>query len=57
MSDDHAITPVGYQPRWTSEPIADMVKRAVAGLGDLIDDYKSLGLEMNSKPSKPVSVD
>src|SRR6202171_766553 len=31
---------VGYQPQWTTEPIVDKVKRAVAGLGDLIDDYE-----------------
>ena len=34
------FVPVGYQPQWTSEPIVDKVKRAVAGLGDLIDDYE-----------------
>src|SRR5260370_2588745 len=34
------FVPVGYQPQWTNEPIVDKVKRAVAGLGDLIDDYE-----------------
>jgi xylose isomerase len=34
------FVPVGYQPQWTSEPMVDKVKRAVAGLGDLIDDYE-----------------
>ena len=34
------FVPVGYQPQWTSEPIVDKVKRAVSGLGDLIDDYE-----------------
>ena len=34
------FVPVGYQPQWTTEPIVDKVKRAVAGLGDLIDDYE-----------------
>jgi xylose isomerase len=34
------FVPVGYQPQWTSENIVDKVKRAVAGLGDLIDDYE-----------------
>jgi xylose isomerase len=34
------FVPVGYQPQWSSEPIVDKVKRAVAGLGDLIDDYE-----------------
>jgi len=34
------FVPVGYQPQWTSEPIVDKVKRAVEGLGDLIDDYE-----------------
>ncbi len=34
------FVPVGYQPQWTSEPIVDKVKRAVTGLGDLIDDYE-----------------
>jgi xylose isomerase len=34
------FVPVGYQPQWTSENVVDKVKRAVAGLGDLIDDYE-----------------
>jgi xylose isomerase len=34
------FVPVGYQPQWTNENIVDKVKRAVAGLGDLIDDYE-----------------
>src|SRR5258708_35440259 len=34
------FVPVGYQPQWTNEPIVDKVKRAVAGLGALIDDYE-----------------
>ena len=34
------FVPVGYQPQWTTEPTVDKVKRAVAGLGDLIDDYE-----------------
>jgi xylose isomerase len=34
------FVPVGYQPQWTSENTVDKVKRAVAGLGDLIDDYE-----------------
>jgi xylose isomerase len=34
------FVPVGYQPQWTSENMVDKVSRAVAGLGDLIDDYE-----------------
>ncbi len=34
------FVPVGYQPQWTSENVVDKVGRAVAGLGDLIDDYE-----------------
>jgi xylose isomerase len=34
------FVPVGYQPQWTSENTVDKVSRAVAGLGDLIDDYE-----------------
>jgi xylose isomerase len=34
------FVPVGYQPQWTSENTVDKVKRAVAGLGELIDDYE-----------------
>jgi xylose isomerase len=33
------FVPGGYQPE-RSEPVADKVARAVAGLGDLIDDYE-----------------
>jgi xylose isomerase len=33
------FVPAGYQPE-RSEPVADKVHRAVAGLGDLIDDYE-----------------
>ncbi len=34
------FVPIGYQPQWTNENIVEKVKRAVAGLGDLIDDYE-----------------
>jgi xylose isomerase len=34
------FVPSGYQPQWASESTADKVSRAVAGLGDLIDDYE-----------------
>jgi xylose isomerase len=34
------FVPGGYQPQWKSESVVDKVKRAVAGLGDLIDDYE-----------------
>ena len=34
------FVPSGYQPQWTSENSVDKVSRAVAGLGDLIDDYE-----------------
>jgi xylose isomerase len=34
------FVPIGYQPQWTNENVVDKVKRAVAGLGDLIDDYE-----------------
>jgi xylose isomerase len=34
------FVPVGYQPQWISENTVDKVTRAVAGLGDLIDDYE-----------------
>jgi xylose isomerase len=34
------FVPGGYQPNWTSEPTAEKVHRAVAGLGDLMDDYE-----------------
>jgi xylose isomerase len=32
--------PGGYQPQWADAPIAERVRRAVAGLGDLIDGYE-----------------
>jgi len=34
------FVPSGYQPQWTSVSTVDKVSRAVAGLGDLIDDYE-----------------
>src|SRR5215471_14429185 len=34
------FVPGGYQPQWAGESVADKVRRAVAGLGDLIDDYE-----------------
>ena len=34
------FSPGGYQPQWADEPIAEKVRRAVAGLGDLIDGYE-----------------
>ena len=34
------FVPVGYQPEHGSETTADKVRRAVEGLGDLIDDYE-----------------
>src|SRR3954447_23019707 len=34
------FVPVGYQPEHNDETTADKVRRAVAGLGDLIDDYE-----------------
>ena len=34
------FVPGGYQPQWTSESMDDKVRRAVDGLGDLIDDYE-----------------
>jgi xylose isomerase len=34
------FVPSGYQPQWASESTVDKVSRAVAGLGDLIDDYE-----------------
>src|SRR3954451_17549490 len=34
------FVPGGYQPQWRDEPIPEKVHRAVAGLGDLIDDYE-----------------
>jgi xylose isomerase len=32
--------PGGYQPQWAGAPTAERVRRAVAGLGDLIDGYE-----------------
>src|SRR3954465_2639862 len=34
------FVPVGYQPEHADETTAEKVRRAVAGLGDLIDDYE-----------------
>jgi xylose isomerase len=34
------FVPSGYQPQWASESTVDKVSRAVAGLGDMIDDYE-----------------
>jgi xylose isomerase len=34
------FVPSGYQPQWASENTVNKVSRAVAGLGDLIDDYE-----------------
>ena len=34
------FVPGGYQPQWANETTAQRVGRAVAGLGDLIDDYE-----------------
>jgi xylose isomerase len=34
------FVPGGYQPQWAAESTADKVRRAVAGLGDLIDGYE-----------------
>ena len=34
------FVPNGYQPQWAGEPTADRVRRAVDGLGDLIDGYE-----------------
>jgi len=34
------FVPRGYQPQWADETTVDRVRRAVAGLGDLIDDYE-----------------
>ena len=38
--DDHAVRAGGYQPEHTNEPTAAKVRRAVDGLGDLMDDYE-----------------
>jgi xylose isomerase len=34
------FVPGGYQPQWIGEPTSDKVRRAVEGLGDLIDGYE-----------------
>ena len=34
------FVPGGYQPQHAAEPTAEKVRRAVEGLGDLIDDYE-----------------
>ena len=34
------FVPGGYQPQWRDETTAQRVRRAVDGLGDLIDDYE-----------------
>ncbi|HYA08888.1 MAG TPA: hypothetical protein VEG24_04815, partial [Gaiellaceae bacterium] len=34
------FVPSGYQPERAGEPTAEKVHRAVAGLGDLMDDYE-----------------
>jgi xylose isomerase len=34
------FVPGGYQPSWTGEPVAEKVRRAVEGLGELMDDYE-----------------
>jgi xylose isomerase len=34
------FVPGGYQPEKASEPVADKVARAIAGLGDLMDGYE-----------------
>jgi xylose isomerase len=34
------FVPGGYQPQWANETTAERVRRAVAGLGALIDDYE-----------------
>jgi xylose isomerase len=34
------FVPAGYQPRWANETTAARVRRAVDGLGDLIDGYE-----------------
>ena len=34
------FVPGGYQPQHAGEPTADKVRRAVEGLGDLMDDYE-----------------
>jgi xylose isomerase len=34
------FVPGGYQQQWAGEPMPEKVRRAVDGLGDLIDDYE-----------------
>jgi xylose isomerase len=34
------FVPGGYQPQWAGEPMVEKVRRAVDGLGDLIDGYE-----------------
>ena len=34
------FVPGGYQPEWAGETTADRVRRAIDGLGDLIDGYE-----------------
>jgi xylose isomerase len=34
------FVPGGYQPQWAGEPMVEKVRRAVEGLGDLIDGYE-----------------
>jgi len=34
------FVPAGYQPQWAGETTAEKVRRAVEGLGDLIDGYE-----------------
>ena len=34
------FVPAGYQPQWAGESTVERVRRAVAGLGDLIDGYE-----------------
>jgi xylose isomerase len=34
------FVPGGYQPQWASETTAERIRRAVEGLGDLIDGYE-----------------
>ena len=34
------FVPGGYQPQWADETMPERVRRAVAGLGDLMDDYE-----------------
>ncbi|HYI74263.1 MAG TPA: TIM barrel protein, partial [Gaiellaceae bacterium] len=34
------FVPGGYQPQWADETMPERVRRAVEGLGDLVDDYE-----------------